>query len=613
MKRFLVAGLAVLFAVVLFTCDQLQTPLDNAGNTPGDSTGNGDGSGSTQLTVQDLVDSANTALGEFMVTNMNNPPEDPLSVNYSTLSNINTLYRSAVEMDSTNSGANFGAGLTELLLIVEDGSSFTTEIQRWQAFMDTTNIFGEPLQSTSGTGKVAANQTTLLAKNPLSLETSPKISASAYLKAMMSLPKYAQDYPEFSDWQDLLESTLLKRVDYAIDRLAVVEKDTSFAFTITPAMQGDSLATPRELDLTEVYLFDSFLHGIKAVGDIAIAYNVNLSPYDTTAFDRLEPGGSFMTLRKAGDMKAALAAINGIFDKADDALDFLANEPDDQTNDVIVVSPTPVEGEPTVTSEEITLAHQSIDSVRKVFSGPIQIDISQTMGTQKASVIGSGDLADGVITLNISKLFDPEIQDFKSFLPGYTMVAGWDTVYKYVDSLAVRDSIPDGATATISIGSPGDYQFGYWVDYDAYYGAKRPGYEPDNNINIPEFVTAANAQLDEIISSQLSSPNKRLEWASADIHWWGHFDKAVTDTTIKVMIYYSYGFAQPTGIDYFPVPIWDADTYSGWLADFPDPTLSGVFPNFTIEDWAAIFAQTGLDSNTWVKDMRNFNPVQMKY
>ena len=605
MRRFLVAGLAVLFAVVLFNCDQLQTPLDNAGNTPQDSTGNG---GGTTLTVEALVDSANQALGEFMVANMNNPPDDPLTMNYSVLSDINSLYRQAVEMDSTNAGANFGAGLTELLLIVEDGSSFSTEIQRWQAFMDTTTIFGEPLADQSGAGKVVADQSTLLAKNPLSLETSPEVSAGSYLKAMLSLPKYAQEYPEFSDWQDLLESTLLKRIDYAIDRLAAVEQDASFAFTITPEMQGDPNATPRELDLTEVYLFDSFLHGIRAIGGMAISYNVNLSPYDTTAFDRLEPGGTFMTLRKTGTMAGVLDDINGVLDKADDALTFLANEPDDQTNDVIVVSPTPVEGEPTVTSEEITLAHQAIDSVRQAFSGPMDIDISQDQNTlQKTSVTG-GDMADGIITVDISKLFSPEIPDVKTFLPGYTIVAGSDTMYEYVDSLSVRDSIPAGATASVTVDSAGGYQFGYWVDYDAYWGTKRPGWEQNNNLDIPEFVAAVNAQLEELISMQLPA-GQRLEWASADIHWWGHFDGAGT-YDITAIIYYNYNVEQATTKEYYPVPIWDADTYSGWLEGFTDPTFFGVFPNFTIDDWSAIFAEDGLTAVTWVKDMRNFHPVQ---
>lgn len=608
MRRFLVAGLAVLFAVVLFNCDQLQTPLDNAGNTPQDSTGNGGGGGTT-LTVEALVDSANQALGEFMVANMNNPPDDPLTMDYSVLSDINTLYRQAVDMDSTNAGANFGAGLTELLLIVEDGSSFSTEIQRWQAFMDTTTFFGESLTDQSGAGKVAADQPVLLAKNPLSLDTSPEISATGYLKAVLSLPKYAQEYPEFSDWQDLLETTVLKRIDYAIGRLAAVEQDTSFTFTITPEMQGDANATPRELDLTEVYLFDSFLHGIKALGGMAISYNVNLSPYDTSAFHRLEPGGSFMTLRKTGTMAGVLDDINGVLDKADDALTFLANEPDDQTNDIIIVSPTPVEGEPTVSSEEITMAHQAIDSVRQVFSGPIDIDISQSQNTLQKTSVAGGDMADGVITVDISKLFSPEIEDFKTFLPGYTIAAEVDTMYEYVDSLSVHDSIPDMATASLTVDGAGYYQFGYWVDYDAYWGTKRPGWESSNNVQIPEFESAVNAVVDSLISTLQLPAGQRLEWVGVNLHWWKYFNTAGT-YTISAKVYYDYGVEQATAKEFYPVPIWDADGYTAWLNGFSDPTFFGVFPNFTIDDWAAILADGGLTAATWVKDMRDFYPAQ---
>lgn len=182
-------------------------------------------------------------------------------------------------------------------------------------------------------------------------------------------------------------------------------------------------------------------------------------------------------------------------------------------------------------------------------------------------------------------------------------------MYEYVDSLSVRDSIPEGATASVTVDSAGYYQFGYWVDYDAYWGTKRPGWEMNNNVEIPEFESAVNAQLEELISMQLPA-GQRLEWASADVHWWAHFDGAGT-YSITAMIYYNYSVEQATTKEYYPVPIWDADTYSGWLEGFTDPTFFGVFPNFTIDDWAAILAESGLTEATWVKDMRNFHPVQM--
>ncbi|NIQ12745.1 MAG: hypothetical protein GWO23_25225, partial [Gammaproteobacteria bacterium] len=63
----------------------------------------------------------------------------------------------------------------------------------------------------------------------------------------------------------------------------------------------------------------------------AIAYDVNLSPYNETAItDRLnQETGSFMTLRKPGSMSAALDGITGILDKAEAALNFLETESDD--------------------------------------------------------------------------------------------------------------------------------------------------------------------------------------------------------------------------------------------------------------------------------------------
>ncbi|NIQ12744.1 MAG: hypothetical protein GWO23_25220, partial [Gammaproteobacteria bacterium] len=82
------------------------------------------------------------------------------------------------------------------------------ELERWEAFLDTTNIFGEPLDQNT-VGKVNPDQNTLLTRNPLSVESVGKVSGTSYLEAIIGLPKYAQDYPEFSDWQDLIESTVL--------------------------------------------------------------------------------------------------------------------------------------------------------------------------------------------------------------------------------------------------------------------------------------------------------------------------------------------------------------------------------------------------------------------
>lgn len=607
MKRIFTVFMAALFAVALFTCEELESPVNGNGDENGD--GNGDGT-VPELTAQELVDSANVALGQLMSQMVNNPPEPPFDGDYSGMQQVNDLYNQALEKDANHTGANFGAGLTVLLLLVEDGSTFMEEIERWEAFMDTTTFFGDSINQESGTGKVLAKQSNLITTNPFSVESVPKISATSYLKAMTSLPKYAQEDPKFSDWQDLIESTILERVNNAIANLAVVEEEETFQFVVTPEMQGDPEAPTREIDLTEVYMFDAVLHGIQAVCNMVIAYDVNLSPYDSNAFDRLEPGGTFMELRKDGAMTAALDAIHGLLDKADAGLVFLESEDDDQSDDIIIIGEGN-EDQPGIPQDTLLIAQSIIDSVRTVFSGPVEIDLTQEeQQMMKPAVATQGDLADNVITVNISKLFDPEIQDFKAFLPGYTIVAGMDTSYKYLgEEGEVEGTYEEPTTATINVGEPGNYYFNFLINWESS-GATNV-LQSDYNIYIPEFEAAAWDSLYSLVNTDLPE-GQRVSWVNVGIWWSYEFTEAgVYD--IEYHIEYQYGIDEAYMVNYYPVPIWDAANYDEWIGTFSsDPSLTffGVFPNFEQADWEAIFMEMGITETTWEKDMRNFNPPQ---
>jgi len=595
MKRILGLLLAGLIAVSLFTCDELLTPEE-------------EGNGTTDMTAAELVDSANTAMGDFMTQMMSNPPEDPGSAvegDYTGLIVINGLFRQAVEKDPTNSMANFGAGLTELLMLVTDGSEFLQHVQQWETFIATHNIFGDSIEW-DGAGKILPDENNLISTNPFSIEGASKLSATGYLKAVTSLPKYAQETPEISDLQNLIENTIMARVDYAIERLAVVEDDESFTFTITPEMQGNESASPRELDLTEIYMFDAVLHSIRALCNVVVSYNVNISPYDTTAFDRLESGGSFMTLRDGyeSNMPAALDDIHSVLDKADAALDFLQGEGDSQSDDIIIIGES-TEEQPGISNENIIIAHGLIDSVRTVFSGPVDIQLPQPE-VQKTQVV-SGDLDDGFLTVDISKLFDPAINDLKEFLPDYTIVAGSDTSYEYLEEEEVQGvAYDDSVEATIEIPEMGEYHFNFWADWNPWEGFYSGG-EAESNIYIPEFQSAVWDSLEQLMTQIELPESQRLAWVNT-YTWWGNYynmdQTGVHD--IKTVIYYSYGVEEATMIEYYPVPIWSANDYETWITEFsetPTQTLFGILPNFTQEDWVALFSEMGLNSETWSKNM----------
>jgi len=586
MNRIFAALLAVLFAAAIFTCEELQTPLD--GDQNGDDTG-------SDLTVQEYVDSANASFGQLMGTL--SQVDDPTTADFSGLADVNQLYVNALELDPTHAQANFGAAVTHLLLILEDGSVFMNELERWEAFLDTTNIFGEPITQNT-VGKVNPDQNTLLARNPLSVESLGKVSGTSYLEAILGLPKYAQDYPEFSDWQDLIESTVLGRIDSALSMLNVVEQDQEFVFPITPEMQGNPDADTLEIDLTEVYLFDGALQAVQALCNIAIAYDVNLSPYNETAItDRLnQETGSFMTLRKPGSMSAALDGITGILDKAESALNFLEAESDDQTNDVL---PQPSQG-----TEEgqdpYGEVQGAIDTLRLVLSGPVTItdeDINED------GIIDHQD----EITIDLSKLFTPEIEDFKQILPSYGVEVGSDIEYEYIENSVEEDSIENGAYAEVEFPEQGFYQFSYGIHWDSWEGKDVWDSEDEGNfIWIQAFRDSVWSKFEHIKSDLYAEYGQNLAYVAVYVHLWEDIpEPGVYEVTRH--IYFDYGLQQPVYQHIYPSLYWKTETFANWLADWDntletdtspnsDPTFNGIFPDLTSgEAFAAKFGITAED------------------
>jgi len=78
MKRLYALFLAGFFTITFFTCEELETPTEGNGTT-------------SSQTAQELVDSANTALGKLMSQMVSNPPEPPFDGDYSAMQQVNDL------------------------------------------------------------------------------------------------------------------------------------------------------------------------------------------------------------------------------------------------------------------------------------------------------------------------------------------------------------------------------------------------------------------------------------------------------------------------------------------------------------------------------------------
>jgi hypothetical protein len=610
MRRFVTLFLSIAMVVVFFNCEELITGDDKKDTEEKDL---------SEYSSEELADTAAAALGETMTDLMGSltgsssdttsGSSDPSSMDMSGVEDANNLFRGAVDKDPSNAAANFGAALTELMLLLDAESTFMTKVTRWEAFLDTTDIFGEPYDD-PGLGKISSSGYSLVAKSPLTLEPTPHFAGSSYLKAVTGLPKYAQTYPQFSDWQNLVESEIMPKVSYAIERLDVVEDDPDFVFKVTPDMQGNPAADTLQLDLTEVYLMDAVLHGVEAVCNIAIAYNLDMATYDTSSMKQmLAPSGDFMKIRsgKESAMPTALDDIVLAIDKTDAALAFLEAETDDQIDDIITLD--------MATQAEIDMVKLSIDSLKQAFTGPVDVDFS-TFFAQSSETVVSEPISDGgsdgigkfstmseIVTIDLTALFDGTSPfEPKSLVPAYTVEVGLDTSWEYQPETEVQLTDNAAATATLTFSEPGEYYFQFWKSYDPYWTEESGS---DWNVDVPEFEEAVNWKMDSLKTEYGDS----LAYANVSVYWSyyiGENDPATgepyqfpIEKTFSGDVHVNFALQYPDWVDHYPIIVWDADTYTDWIAALGgDFTFNGLFPNF---DQAAFEGFFGLGAESWSK------------
>ncbi|HAS16560.1 MAG TPA: hypothetical protein DCR39_01350 [Nitrospiraceae bacterium] len=135
-------------------------------------------------------------------------------------------------------------------------------------------------------------------------------------------------------------------VDDMIKKIRAVE-GTGYTFTITPPMTGNTEADNAVLDDGDFYAFDAGLNGLKALLNIATAYNLDVD-YDIIEADPLSaingPSGGltstldssrFFTLKSSGTtkMSSALSSLKDAVACLDKSYDFVMNSDPDPFTD----------------------------------------------------------------------------------------------------------------------------------------------------------------------------------------------------------------------------------------------------------------------------------------
>ncbi len=326
----------------------------------------------------------------FMANNSFNSASDFDRLDFSP---ANTLYREAVQADPNNAAANFGAALSEIFMVYAD-PVVNDAVKRWESAdlgkgeRSSMLRFGIP----TGT-KDMAIPSNVLARNLA------KIIRTA-----------VTDPPTISAMQTILRERFLPRLEYAIARLAVVEQHPAFELRISGKMQGNTTLTPVYLDLTEIYLIDALIHGMKSMVDQFLVFRFDLASYttkaaveairqDNTTFFVLASDGAARSLAVKADLLAMIGKIRS-------AVTFLKNETDVQSDDIIKLGPSGV------ASSDLDTVLTYLTKAEDALSGPITVQLNEA----------DSDLNNYTVQVNLSQFFtNPPTNPKAQWLPTYTV------------------------------------------------------------------------------------------------------------------------------------------------------------------------------------------------
>jgi len=305
----------------------------------------------------------------------------------------NTLYKEAIALDPKNSQAQFGAALTELLLAYSD-PQMNDVVKRWESSMNT-NRFSKAIFN----GGFPSSAGRLL---PPSLAAAEN-SINLYKVALT-------DPPLLSEMQTVLRDKLLPRIVYGLERLAQIEQDSTFRFTISGKMQGDTKLTPVSLYVTEIYMIDAVWQGIRFLLEQFLIYRYDMPDYSQNSLVSAlsQNNTSFFVLASDGLTRAQNAknSLDGMFSKIQSGLGTLTRISGSKSDAVIKLGNT-------------GLQQPDVDSLRSYMQ-----QARNTLTTPFTVTLNDADTEGNNYTIQVflGALFNNPPQNPKSaFFPTYTV------------------------------------------------------------------------------------------------------------------------------------------------------------------------------------------------
>ncbi len=334
----------------------------------------------THVDVSEDVQVADQALEDVFEALYSTDPESVEDIDFTS---ANELYNEALSQNPDDPGANFGAGMTGLLIVTQD-SEFNQALEDWSEYVDEEDFFDTEEDSLGKLLRINNNGYRYgLPKSAQAFRVPSMVTILDQLP-IKSTPKSFElkrdgSNLELEEIQNLIENEFVSRLSYAIERLAkVVGK--GFTFTITPQMMGDIEQDPIVLDDTEFYLTKAFLHSLRSICYTIITYNVNVPYYDWENnegdFEIFEQNSDFLTIRSGQEnsLPNAHADLNSIVSCISSSLDFLENDDDIEYDLILYTDVQELENE--MVTEIGHTIQELLDEADSVLNNDTEVTIS---------------------------------------------------------------------------------------------------------------------------------------------------------------------------------------------------------------------------------------------
>ncbi len=519
-----------------------------------------------------VLQAAHDKLEETLFFEINDEdPETPDDVDFR---EAKERYEQVIQCDPDNVEAHLALSLIEVAILTTD-PEVNAAFDDWKAYLDESVPFETGAPTLGGFGPFGVPRG----------DAAFSLPVDVIQRTVLSLARMGRfdSVPQVSTVQEILAEKVIPAATRAIGHLDIVlGGDPAYEFTITPKMQGDMLELPLQADRTDFLATRGALHGLRAACRAAVSYEVSMPAYDESnilaALD--QENGTWLKLRAGGtenmaavpaDLLAAArdldAGITALFAEIDSGTD-------NQDDEVIKIGP-----DLPARSEIADFQSDELPRITRSLQGPTPESYDWDFDEETPRV---------TLTVDLEAFFTNPVPDFKALAPRYelsTEVVPYEEDHFWSDGTQpVTVDVPE--SGPVYGGTCWKAYYDFELSEDSCYGA-------------PSWLETAMRQVLE----------SRLEEARATTGWAGDVSVQVSypggqlspgPQIINLTFTVSYSTAERWVA--IPVITFEADTFEEWAADWPDPTVHGLFPGVPSADqMLRIF---GIDAYDWEKVLR---------